>query len=128
MKYLNLIIRIFIFSFLLSSLGSCSQPSNNSTENQEQVKIETKKEEFKTEPEPTLEPIGTGKITTKVDGMDVKKVNLWSSASSKRTIVCSMTNNQEVKILEDEDPYFLVESIKDSKCKGYCMKGFVKMK
>lgn len=125
---LNLLFKTFVLTFGIMVLGSCnSQPTKNAAEIQEKEKTKTNFEE-QSEPkaEPKLvEPIGTGRITTKVDGMDVLKVKLWNSASSNRTIVCSLTNNEEVKILKDADPYFLVESVNDRNCKGYCMKGFV---
>ena len=69
--------------------------------------------------------IGRGKITTIADGFDVKRVNLWSSISTGRKIVAYMTNGEEVLILKDVDPYYLVESVKSDGRKGYCMKGFV---
>ena len=36
-----------------------------------------------------------------------------------------MTNGEEVIILKDVEPYYLVESVKSDGRKGYCMKGFV---
>lgn len=71
--------------------------------------------------------MGKGVIITNVDGIDVQRVNLWSSASSKKSINCYLTNNEQIKILEDQDPYFLVKSVNKPNCYGYCMKGFVKM-
>jgi len=68
-----------------------------------------------------------GKITTIADGFDVKKVTLWSSVTSSRKAKAVMLNGEKVKILKDADPYYLVESQSDSKRKGYCMKGFVKI-
>lgn len=134
MKNSNVIINTILLSFFLFTLGSCNH-TESFYKNQEQVTTETKSEELKnawekSQPEPISEPelIGTGKIITNVDGIDVRQVKLWSSTYSNRTIVCSLTNKHEVKILEDEDPYYLVQATKDSKCKGYCMKSFVKMK
>jgi hypothetical protein len=125
---LNLLFKTFVMTFGIIVLGSCnSQSTKNASEIQEEEKTKTNFEEqseLKSEPK-SVEQIGTGRITTKVDGMDVMKVKLWSSASSNRTIVCYLTHNEEVKILRDADPYFLVESFNDSNCKGYCMKGFV---
>lgn len=72
-----------------------------------------------------LEPIATGKIMTKVDGFDVKEVNLWSSTSSDRSIVCSINEGWEVVILKDAHPYYLVKSTIQIGCAGYCLKGFV---
>lgn len=74
------------------------------------------------EEEPEIIP--TGKITTIADGMDVGQVNLWSSTSSSRRKVGSLGKGAKVIILEDSDPYYLIET-KDGKKKGYCMKGFV---
>lgn len=72
-----------------------------------------------------IEPIATGKIMTKVDGTDVKEVNLWSSTLPDRSIVCSMREGWEVRILKDAHPYYLVESTIQIGCTGYCLKGFV---
>ena len=72
-----------------------------------------------------VEPIGTGKITTKVDGTDVAEVNLWSTTSPDRSIVCSMSDGWDVVILKDAHPYYLVESTMQIGCTGYCLKGFV---
>lgn len=69
--------------------------------------------------------IGSGRITTIIDGYDVRKVNLWSSTSSSRTPQGFMLNGEQVKILKDVDPYYLVKSISGNKREGYCMKGFV---
>jgi hypothetical protein len=125
---LSLLFKTFVLTFGIMVLGSCnSQATKNAAEIQEEEKTKTNFEE-QSEPkseQKSVKPIGTGRITTKVDGMDVMKVKLWNSASSNRTIVCYLTNNEKVKILKDADPYFLVESINDSNCKGYCMKGFV---
>jgi len=67
--------------------------------------------------------LGTGKITTFADGTDVGKVNLWSSASSNRSVRCSVSNNTRVKIIKSDGPYYFVET--SGGCRGYCMKGFV---
>ena len=75
--------------------------------------------------ETIIKPIGKGKITTIADGYDVKRVNLWSSVSSERKIIAYMTNGEEVLILKDADPYYLVESANKDGRKGYCMKGFI---
>ncbi len=72
--------------------------------------------------------IGSGTITTIADGFDVKRVNLWNSISSGRKVVGYMTNGEEVIVLMDEEPYFLVESANGDGRKGYCMKGFVVLK
>lgn len=73
-------------------------------------------------------PIGKGKINTFADGQDVQRVNLWSSTNgSTRKINCFLTNNEPVTILKDSEPYYLVESINNKGCKGYCMKGFIKV-
>ena len=69
--------------------------------------------------------IGRGTITTIADDYDVKKVNLWSSTGSERKITGSMQNGEQVIILKDDDPYYLVKSANGDGRKGYCMKGFV---
>ena len=66
-----------------------------------------------------------GKITTIVDDYDVKKVNLWSTTDSNRKKTGSMKNGEEVIILKEDDPYYLIESANRDGRKGYCMKGFV---
>ncbi|MBP7399835.1 MAG: hypothetical protein KA954_09640 [Chitinophagales bacterium] len=70
-------------------------------------------------------PIGTGKITSIADGIDVQRVNLFSTTASNRTINCYLKNGDKVNILQDADPYYLVEKVDDKSCKGYCMKGFI---
>jgi len=78
--------------------------------------------------ENTIIKIGSGTITTIADGFDVQRVNLWNSISSGRKVSAYMTNGEEVIILKDEDPYFLVESANGDGRKGYCMKDFVILK
>jgi hypothetical protein len=78
--------------------------------------------------EPTkeeLKPIGKGKITTMADGMDVKRVNLWSTTDSDRVTTSHLTNGEKVIILKDEDPYYLIETANGDGRRGYCMKDFV---
>ena len=72
-----------------------------------------------------IQPISFGKITTIADGFDVKRVNLWSSTNAKRKVQAFMTNGEKIKVLEDSDPYYLVESVNGDGRKGFCMKGFV---
>lgn len=72
-----------------------------------------------------MQPIAFGKITTIADGFDVKKVKLWSSTSTNRKVLAFMTNGEKIKVLQDSDPYYLVESVNGAGRKGYCMKGFV---
>lgn len=72
--------------------------------------------------------IGHGIITTIADGFDVKVVNLWSSTGSDRKQTGSMKNGEEVIILKDDEPYFLIESANGDGRKGFCMKEFVKLK
>jgi len=78
--------------------------------------------------EKDIAEIGFGTITTMTDGFDVQRVNLWNSISSGRKVLAYMTNGEEVIILKDEEPYFLVESANGDGRKGYCMKNFVILK
>jgi hypothetical protein len=91
-------------------LVSCRQGNNN----------EVKKEQTK--------PVATGNITSIADGFDVQRVNIFNSTSSNRTINCYLKNGDKVNILEDVDPYYLVEKMDEKTCRGYCMKGFVILK
>lgn len=59
------------------------------------------------------------------DGMDVQRVNLWSTTHSNRVTTSHLTNGKKVIILKDEDPYYLIETANGDGRKGYCMKGFV---
>ena len=72
--------------------------------------------------------IGRGIITTIADGYDVKVVNLWSSTDSKRKRTGSMRNGEEVIILKEEAPYYLIQSANGDGRKGYGMKEFVILK
>lgn len=67
----------------------------------------------------------TGRINTVADGVELGKVNLWSSTTSDRTIRCSVVKGQKVRIKQDADPYYYVEAVGRSGCEGYCMKEFV---
>lgn len=67
----------------------------------------------------------TGRITSIADGVELGKVNLWSSTSSSRSIECTVIKGQKVRITEDADPYYYVEAIGRSDCEGYCMKEFI---
>jgi uncharacterized protein YgiM (DUF1202 family) len=69
--------------------------------------------------------IGRGLITTIADGYDVKEVNLWSATTSDRKRTGSMRNGEEVIILKEDVPYYLIESANGDGRKGYCMKEFV---
>lgn len=124
-RLMNRIITILTFLILVS----CGQENTNNdgqTKESDQMPIETpktaeiKKEETKV--------IGTGKITTIADGYDVQRVNLFSTTSPDRTINCFLTKGDKVNILEDADPYYLVEKVDKKECKGYCMKEFVIIK
>ena len=74
---------------------------------------------------PTSSLIGTGRINTVADGVELGKVNLWTSTSSSRKVECTVIKGQKVRITEDADPYYDVEAIGRSGCEGYCMKEFV---
>jgi hypothetical protein len=82
---------------------------------------ETTREETTT----TTSVIGTGRINTIADGVELGKVNLWTSTSSSRKVECTVIKGQKVRITEDADPYYYVEAIGRSGCEGYCMKEFV---
>ena len=108
-----IIIHLVLLVFVPLVFYSCTQQSNKSTTEQ-------------TTPEPEPEPIATGRITTIADGIDVGKVNLWSSTDgSTRRIVKSLRNGDKVVVWKDANPYFQVESASRDGIKGYCMKGFV---
>lgn len=72
--------------------------------------------------------IGHGIITSIADGYDVKEVNLWSTTDSNRKRTGSMRNGEEVIILKEEAPYYLIQSANGDGRKGYCMKEFVILK
>ena len=72
-----------------------------------------------------IQPIAFGKITTISDGFDVRKVNLCSSTNTDRKVLASMKNGEKIKVLQDSDSYYLVESLKEDGRKGYCLKDFV---
>ena len=72
-----------------------------------------------------MQPIAFGKITTITDGFDVKKVNLWSSTNTDRKVLASMKNGEKIKVLQDSDPYYLVESLNEDGRNGYCLKEFL---
>jgi hypothetical protein len=114
---------LIILTLLISF--SCGQEKTNRDGKAQQLDQKPiKTEELKTEEIKVEEqkPIGTGKITTIADGYDVKRVNLFSSTSSNRTINCYLKKEDKVNILEDADPYYLVEQVSSKGCKGYCMK------
>lgn len=68
-----------------------------------------------------------GYIQTKVEGMDVGKVNIWNSQGTERFKVCALSNGDEVEVISLGNPYYLVKSTSDNSCIGYCMAGFVKV-
>lgn len=68
--------------------------------------------------------IGFGVINTKVDGYDVKRVNLSKSPTDK-SLICSLEQGVKIRIIQKVDEYYLVQSIDNQDCKGYCMIGFV---
>lgn len=109
---------------LATLLLSCNSDNKNSEE-QMQDDLAAYLEQDSIKEEEPVKPIGTGKIETFVDGSDVQRVNLWSTTGSDRSMTAYLTDGEEVKILEDADPYFLVESKKNSLNKGYCLKGFI---
>lgn len=76
---------------------------------------------------PKARPVQYGRINTYVDGINVSLVNLWSSESTGRTVVCSLKSRERVRVLRRGNPYWYVESVNDSSCKGYCMAGFVNL-
>ena len=99
---------------------ACVQQSKKT----ETEQVIPKTEPAKTTPKPV--PIATGKITTIADGIDVQKVNLWSSTDgSTRRVVKSLRNGDRVVVWKDAEPYYQVESASKDGIKGYCMKGFV---
>ncbi len=110
MKTLTIILLAFI-------LFACNEKRTTGTTEKTNQATENKSVE--------IQPIAFGKITTIADGFDVKKVKLWSSTSTNRRVQAFMTNGEKIKILEDSDPYYLVESVNGDGRKGYCMKGFV---
>jgi hypothetical protein len=70
-------------------------------------------------------PLTYGKITTNVDGFDVKKVALWSTTQSNRVVKGHLVNDDKVEIIRDENPYYLIKSVKNNSLVGFCQKGFV---
>lgn len=117
---MNAQLKISLILLVLFSLIGCNNGFDPKDYNKSEIKQEEPAEE-------TKEPLGTGVITTQVDGMDVNRVNLWTSTSSDRKINCFLIDRDKIQILEDAEPYYLVESVKDNTCRGYCMKGFVIM-
>ena len=67
------------------------------------------------------EPIGTGKITTLVNGKDAGPVSLWSSSKNDQKRIETLSHGEEVYIIEDDFQYYYIEVVK-SKTKGYCLK------
>jgi hypothetical protein len=83
------------------------------------------KSNVKSEDSTSTSIYGTGRITSIADGVELGKVNLWTSTSSNRSVECTVIKGQKVRITEDADPYYYVEAIGRSDCEGYCMKEFV---
>jgi len=105
---------------ILAVIFSCTS-NNENTSNQKQIDNISAVEDSKTPKKLNLK----GKITTLVDGTDVGRVNLWDTADEFRIMNGFLTNGDEVIILEDNGPYYLVESVEFKNRKGYCMKDFV---
>ncbi len=74
-----------------------------------------------------IKPICDGKISTSINGIDVMEVNLWNSTDVDRIIISHLQKGEEIKILKDEDPYYLIETESGNKQRGYCMKEFIVM-
>ena len=115
-----------IFIILFCIVGACGQKNSEN----DQVEIITT-----SEPQPTIEdikteepkPIGKGKITTMADGIDVQRVNLWSTTGSNRITTSHLIHGEKVIVLREEGPYYLIETVNVDGRKGYCMKEFVNM-
>lgn len=112
---------LIILSFIL---GACGQ-SNNEDKKFEEIATSATKSIDEEPKKEELKPIGKGEITTMADGMDVQRVNLWSTTSSDRVTTSHLTNGEKVIILQDEDPYYLIETASGDGRRGYCMKDFV---
>ena len=74
------------------------------------------------------------RITTIVDGFDVKRVNLYSSTSSDRKVVAYCLNYEEVSVLDSvptgltsvgEEYYIKVK--KSTGDEGWCLSGFLEI-
>lgn len=102
---------------------------DRSAEPQEEVSFEPTPAKVKeVTKKPKARPVQYGRINTYVDGVDVRQVNLFSSDNpSTRSFVCGLKNRDRVKVLRRGNPYWYVESVNDSSCKGYCMAGFVNL-
>jgi hypothetical protein len=123
-RKLTIILMKALFFLTLIIFVSCSQTNrNNDGQSFESKQIDTiSTEEQKKE---IVKQFVTGTITSIADGFDVKRVNLYNSTSSDRRISCYLLNGDKIRILEDAEPYYLVEKIDGQVCKGYCMKGFI---
>jgi len=64
------------------------------------------------------------RINTHVDCIDVGKVKLWDSMSSRDRIVEQLVNNEKVVILKEEGEYVMIATINGKE--GWCMRGFIK--
>jgi hypothetical protein len=69
----------------------------------------------------------TGRINTVADGVELGKVNLWTSTTSSRKVKCAVIKGQKVRITKEDGTYYYVVAIGRSGCEGYCMKGFVNL-
>jgi len=69
--------------------------------------------------------IGSGAITTLVDGVDVHTVNLWTSTKPERKVACTVVMGQKLRVISISGEYYYVEAVGRTGCEGYCMKGFV---
>jgi hypothetical protein len=113
---------LFLFALPLA-LISCDQS--------DPVDVQEVETQVIVSPEPVMEKIdtiGKGVVTTIVDGVDIRNVNLWSSTKSDRRVICSLPKDHAIHILKEEGDYFQVVSAFDPTCKGYCMKSFISKK
>lgn len=65
-----------------------------------------------------------GRINTYVDGMDVRKVNLWAQRDTKDRVVTSTVNNERVGLVEKSGMY--VKVMTENGKVGWCLKDFVR--
>jgi hypothetical protein len=100
-------------------------PDGSTLDNEFKTEDKSVEEISTVEQKPTPKPIGKGKITTMADGMDVQRVNLWSSTGYDRVTTSHLTNGEKVLILKDAGQYYLIETANGDGRKGYCMKEFV---
>lgn len=113
--------RARLFIILIFIVNACGQRKIEDKQIEE-IQISEQKSVVEESEE---EPLGKGKITTMADGVDVQRVNLWSTTGSDRVTTSHLTNGEKVIVLKDEDPYYRVETANGDGRKGYCMKEFV---